>query len=158
MTALTRMLVALSFVLAACGGGINPLAPVPSEVRAASERALVGGVSVQLETYLYRDFAPTSPVDGKPLIAGLRLKSADASPLPSTVHADSVWIINRAAVWAAPVAEEQPRSDPFYVDLVAREGPKWGPGIEVDVVLLLRDESGNRVYIRAKTQPIHRTD
>ncbi len=155
---MSRTLVVVGWLFAACGDGVNPLAPVPRDVLRAPERATVGDVTVRLETYLYRDFAPSSPPDGKPLIAGLRVSSVNGGALPSWLGADSVWVLNSAAVWVAKVVQEQPRSDPSYVDVVAREGPKWGPGIEVDVVVQLHDAGGNRVFLRARAQSIHRTD
>jgi hypothetical protein len=41
---------------------------------------------------------------------------------------------------------------------VARDGPKWGPGIEVDVVIRLRDAAGRHVLLQAREQLVHRTD
>lgn len=151
-------LVAFGWLLAACGDGINPLAPAPPEVLRAPEQIVVSGVTLRLETYLFRDFAPISPPDGKPLIAGLRVRSTDGAAIPSGLVADTVWVLNAAAAWAAKAVQEHAQSDPSYVDLVARDGPKWGPSIEVDVVLRLRFGTGNWMLARAKGQPIHRTD
>jgi hypothetical protein len=44
------------------------------------------------------------------------------------------------------------------LEVFAEGGPKWGPGIEVDVVVRLRDAAGKSWYLKARRQPIHRTD
>jgi len=131
----------------------------------ATDRALaprvvsVDGATLRLETSLWRDFQPISPPDGKPLIAGLRVLTVDGAPIPSTLRADSVWIYNEAAVWAASVTEEQPRSvGASFFEVVARNGPKWGPGIEVDVVVQLRDAAGHAFLLQAPRALIGRTD
>jgi len=128
--------------------------------RALAPRLIsLDGATLRLEASLWRDFQPISPPDGKPLIAGLRITTVDGAPIPSTLRADSVWIYNEAAVWAASVREEQPRSAgaPFF-EVVARNGPKWGPGIEVDVVVQVRDAAGRAFLLQAPRVFIGRTD
>jgi hypothetical protein len=131
----------------------------------ATDRALaprvvsVDGATLHLEASLWRDFQPISPPDGKPLIASLRILTVDGAPMPSTLRADSVWTYNGAAVWAASVTEEQARSAGApYFEVVARDGPKWGPGIEVDVVFQLRDAAGHVYLLQAPRVAIGRTD
>src|SRR5438552_2287407 len=47
---------------------------------------------------------------------------------------------------------------PSFFEVVARDGPKWGPGIAVDVVVRLRDGAGHEVLLQARAQWINRTD
>ena len=115
------------------------------------------GATVRAEAALWRDFAPSSPPDGQPLVATLRIQTADGSSIPSTLITDSVWLYNGAAVWATAVVEEQPRSASYF-DVVARNGPKWGPGIEVDVVVRLRDSAGHSMLLQTPRQFIFRSD
>jgi hypothetical protein len=117
------------------------------------------GATLRLEASLWRDFQPISPPDGKPLIASLRLLTVDGASIPSTLRADSVWIYNGAAVWSASVTEEQSRSaGASFFEVVARNGPKWGPGIEVDVVVQLHDAAGQPFLLQAPRALIGRTD
>jgi hypothetical protein len=69
-----------------------------------------------------------------------------------------MWVINGNEVWRATPREEQPREDPTRVAIVARDGPRWGPGIAVDVVVRLRGANGATALVRAAAQPINRTD
>lgn len=108
-----------------------------------------------LETYLWRDFMPISPPDGKPLIAIARLVGTD--PIPSDLKLVHLWVINGDRVWATRFAEE-PAVSGNTIQGVARGGPKWGPGILVDVVVGVRIGSSELRLVRASAQPIQRTD
>ena len=153
--------------IAACGVVIGcvsgPAAPSPSPsvfaLRAAPTMITAGGVSVQLAPFVYRDFQPISPPDGKPMTAILRVKTADGSAFPTGVRIDSAWVLYGRAVWAATVQEEisaQPGSP--VREWVVRNGPKWGPGVSVDVVVELVETVGSTSLLRASDQLVQRTD
>ena len=158
------VLTALAWTLAsACAsdGSVGPpsLVPLTSELHNAPQQTTLAGVTLQLETYLWRDYQPIAPPDGEPLIAVLRVKSVDGASIPAALQADSAWVINGDLVWATAVREERPRgTDPSFFEVVARDGPKWGPGIAVDVVVRLRDGAGHEVLLQARAQWINRTD
>ena len=152
--------IALAGLLLACRG--NPTAPVSLSVpklRAAPTVVTLAGKPLVLEASLWRDFMPISPPDGQPLVAVLQIKAADGSAVPSSVRADAAWVVFGDEVWATPVAEEQARDEtaPFY-EVVARDGPKWGPGVTVEVIVQLRDGVGPTVLLRAPDQLINRSD
>jgi hypothetical protein len=142
-------------------GVLDPpaLVPVSSEVRSAPQEIALADVTVRLESYLWRDFQPIATPDGKPLTAVLRIKTIDGAPIPASLQADTAWVLNGDLAWAAAVREEWPRgAASSFFEVVARGGPKWGPGIEVDVVVRLRDEAGQYVLLQARAQLIQRTD
>ena len=152
---------ALAAALLGCGSdpsGPQRRRPAP-ELRATPVRVTLDGTELLLESFLWRDFQPISPPDGKPLIAVFRVKAADGSDVPQSVRADAAWVVFGNDVWAARVVEEQPRSAlPTGFEVVARNGPTWGPGASVDVIVQLRDAASRAVLLRAADQPIHRTD
>jgi hypothetical protein len=129
----------------------QPLLDAPTQVR-------VDGHDLTLEAYLWRDFQPISPPDGKPLVAVLRVKTADGRPFPAGVTADQVSVVYGDQVWTAPAHQEQPSSHPAVLAVVARDGPRWGPEVTVDVVVRLRGPGGSEFLLRAPDQRIHRTD
>jgi len=153
-------------LLSGCGHGDARLSPAallaPAElgrVRAAAESVAAAGATLRLDTYLWRDFMPVAPPDGQPLRAVLRITTADSSAFPPALRADAAWVLNGGAVWATWLEEARPRTpgDPT-LEVGAQGGPKWGPGIEVDVVVRLRGVAGAAGYLRARDQLIHRTD
>ena len=151
----------LAICLALSGCSQNPTAPesMPSsELSAAPSTVVIGGKTLTLTATLWRDFQPISPPDGKPLIALLRVKTADGSAVPDDVRASMVWVVFGTEVWSKAPAEERPRSAtaPAY-EFMAREGPKWGPGVEVDVVVRLTASGGGSYLLSARKQLIDKT-
>ncbi|MDB4881438.1 MAG: S-layer protein [Gemmatimonadetes bacterium] len=129
------------------------------EVRTAPTAQSIAGQSVLLETQLWRDFQPVAPPDGQPLIVVARVRTSDGSALAPGLRADSVWVMFGEKAWSTRAVQEQPRaSTASYLEVVARDGPKWGPGVSVDVVVRVMDGSGRPVYVRAANQRINRTD
>jgi hypothetical protein len=147
------------FAATACGGGQPPTAPAAlTELSAAPTSIVVAGTRLALSTSLWRDFQPISPPDGKPLVAGLQMRTDDGSPVPGSVRADMVWVVYEGEAWSRVPQEERTRMEtaPVY-EVVARDGPKWGPNVTVDVIVRLVDGSGRTFLLRAASQPIRAT-
>ena len=165
----SRWLVGLAtLLLAGCGSDLTRPRLSPSElvapaelarVRAATDSVTAEGAALRLSTFLWRDFMPIAPPDGDSLRAVLRITTADSSAFPPALRADAAWVLNGRDVWATWVRETRQRlpGDPT-LEVGAEGGPKWGPGIEVDVVVRLRDAADRAWYLRARQQLIHRTD
>jgi hypothetical protein len=149
----------LTLAVAGCGGS-SPTSPsdvTRSQLAAAPTRIVADGKTLTLTTSLWRDFMPISPPDGRPLAAVLTIAAEDGSPVPATVTADTSWVIHGSEVWTAAV-EQRPRAEtaPAY-EVIARNGPKWGPDVSVDVIVRLIDSSGRAFLLRAPAQPIGAT-
>lgn len=103
-----------------------------------------------LETELWRDFMPFSPPDGRPLAAVVRLVSTE--PIPGGVKLVYLWVVNGDQVWATRFVEE-PVVSGNTITGFANGGPKWGPGISVNVVVGVKFGRELRL-VRAAEQPI----
>ena len=104
---------------------------------------------------------PVSPPDGKPLIALVRIIAIDLLPFPSTLDANRLWVINGQEVWQTEFSYEERPTDPnrkHQLEKIARNGPKWGPGIYVDVVVRIIDYKNKTYLLKASNQYIGRTD
>jgi hypothetical protein len=154
-----RLAVALALATA-CSSPDTSIGPRDlAEFRAVPATAVIGGLTLALEPYLWRDFQPSSPPNGKPLVAVVRLHSLDGTAIPASVRVTGLWIVNGGDVWAASPREQQLRTPGASMfEVVGRDGPKWGPGIEVDVVVGVRDGAGAVSLLRAPAQRINRTD
>ena len=126
----------------------SPSEPDYTALRAVPTSVILAGQSFELPVSLWRDFAPSSPPDGRPLAAVVRLPDRLAA-----VRVERVWVLLGGQVWSAG-AEQVPGTQ----DWVARDGPKWGPGVRVDVVARLREAGGEGVLVRAAGRMIQRTD
>lgn len=156
-----RMILGTMAIAAATAcGSPTVVAPVPlAELEAAPLAAVVNGQELVLSPYLWRDFMPSTPPNGRPMIANLRLVSADGTPLTGTLSIDAGWVVNNDDVWRGSVGEARFGSPPpMYYEAIMRGGPKWGPGITVDVVVRVRDSMGEPHLIRTTNVPVHRTD
>ena len=90
---------------------------------------------------MWRDFMPVAPPGGQPLIASIQVVAADGGAFPPDITVDRVWIYG-PTVWDSAPAEVRRAPEggtpPDQIAVIARDGPKWEPGIEVDIVLRLR--------------------
>ena len=142
-------------------GPADPSVPdVPIELLlGAPEQVQVDGNTLVLETELWRDFQPFAPPVGWGLIAMALMSYADSLSLPAEVDLGYVWVLNDSEVWAAAFTGPDPPGWPDYMRVrTARDGPKWGPFIHVDVVVgvLIGDEE--MLLLAAREQWIRRTD
>jgi len=130
------------------------------DLRAAPEKIEINGSEYTLETALWRDFMPFSPPDGKPLIAAVEVKAPGETAISSKIDATRLWVIKGKDVWETEFTnEERPTTAGDTLEKVGRKGPKWGPGISVDVVVnVVNLESGKNYLLRASNQDIERTD
>ena len=117
----------------------------------------IGGRSFFLETYLWRDFMPVSPPDGKPLIAVVRIVAADSLALSPGLECHRIYVILNDEMWEADATLSETQPEDFKLECVARDGPKWGPNVAVEVVVRLYQED-TYYYLRAPQQWIFRTD
>ncbi len=128
----------------------------------APEQIQIDARLYRLETYLWRDFMPPSHPDGEPLIALIWVTAIDQLPFPAKVDADKLWIINGQEVWETEFSDEEiPQNSNRMHQLVkiARDGPKWGPDIYVDVVVKVKNYNNfNSYLLRASNQYIGATE
>lgn len=168
------MIVALacspSLSLMGCGSAdtkpVSPAIPaIPGDqLRTAPQRIVVMDQEYERRTRLWRDFMPISPPDGKPLIAVVQVVERNGKPIAPELKLEHLWVINGSRIWATPVSDEvvppsaQNQSAHNEMNGIARNGPKWGPQIRVDVVVGLRLGDGSLKLLRAPDQWISRTD
>lgn len=154
--AMRNPVIAIAIVLAGCAGdATEPLSR--SELSRAPVAIVVAGVELTLDTYIYRDFAPISPPDGQPMIAAIVIKAASGKAIPANLRAESLYVMFGDRLWTAEPVQEWPSKNASEMQLVARNGPKWGPGVNVNVVVRLK-RADEVLLLKAPDQPIRRTD
>ncbi len=125
---------------------------------AAPDTIEIGNQKIFLTTYLQRDFMPVSPPDGKPLNAVVYIETVDSSDIPGSLEAQAIYIINGNEVWESFFSDDvPPENSSFRLVKIARDGPKWEPGIYVDVIVLLTIGKEQKL-LKASDQYIYRTD
>ena len=129
-----------------------------SELKTAPDKVTINGRSYAIDTYLWRNFMPSTTANNKGMMASVRLKAQDGKPVPSTLTADKLWLIksNGETIWETTFSE-QPRISNSGVEMVVRGGPNLEAGSVVDVVVRLRNGKNNTYLVRSPSQKIQRT-
>ena len=132
-----------------------------SELRSmVTETLFIGSKSYVLEAYMWRDFQPISPENGKPLISINWLVCTDSVKIPANIHLVKQFVIYGDVVWVSDYSNETLSAEPEYkIKKVSREGPKWGPHVSVDVISQIHDSNTDKdYYVGLKNVYIDRTD
>jgi hypothetical protein len=136
------------------------------DLRNAATEVVLDGRSLSLSAFPWRDFMPStlSAPDGSPMMVVVKVSTSDKKPFPSGVRMDRVWVLFGEQVWETSELRAQVKTPPYNKDLwvncsdspvceaTAREGPKWGPGVFVDVVVRLTDKEGRHHLLRVPKQ------
>jgi len=143
-------------LLLAAAGCVNKGAGLggSENIARAPENASLGGIPIALDGEVWRNQMP-GPTENDPgLLVTVRVRTADNSPMPASIHADSAWVVNGPRIWAtalSPVSRD-PLGTSF--EATAQRGPKWDPGETVDIVAVVRDGLNNRILVRASDKTI----
>jgi hypothetical protein len=112
-----------------------------------------------LDAYLWRDFMPISPPNGKPLISINWLINVDTIPIPANIELKQQYVIYNDSIWIADYEAETHTTPSYKIEKISRNGPKWGPKIYVDIIAKISDTKTKTDYfLKRKNINIIRTD
>lgn len=138
----------------------KPPKPPKPDLSSAQDTIRIAGVQLVLETYLWRDFMPVSPPDGKPLRAAVNLIPVNSENLPPNITMDKIWIINGKEIWSDTLTYTGQKTSGTNIPtlkMMAQNGPKWEPGSLVKVIVRVKDDQGKIYLLQAKDQEIQKT-
>jgi len=148
----------ICLVIILVGIPLTPSIVSLQDLQTASERIEINGTEYTLETYLQRDFFPPSPPDGRPLVALVKVKAPRETAISSKIDATRLWVVKGIEIWETELASREGSTIGDTLEKVGWDGPKWEPGISVDVVVRIVDlKSGKNYLLKASNQAIHRT-
>jgi len=142
-----------------CGDLFAPSVPL-ERLREAPLQIEIDGRQYTLETSLWRDFMPPTSPGGSDLAAVIDITAVDKLPFPAEIDSNKLWVINGEEVWETGFAEELRPPDQghlYQLRKVARGGPKWEVGSQVEVVVRVITRSGGIYLLRATNQKIGMT-
>ena len=110
-----------------------------------------------LDAFLWRDYMPICPPDGKNLISINWLINIDSVSIPDNLDITNQYVINNDSIWLANYETDTIDTSPFKIKKSSSNGPKWGPNISVDVIVKVFDtDRMNDYYIRKIGVPIYK--
>ncbi|MDH3689020.1 MAG: hypothetical protein OEU36_06015 [Gammaproteobacteria bacterium] len=154
-------LVLISLAASAACVGHNSSARVPSlaELQAARTQVRIEDNDYVLEGYLWRDFMPSAPPDGRPLQVVIMLVDTDGRQIPEDLKMMRLWVIHDEEVWETRFSDEsRPDAGRGRLEKIARDGPKWKPGSVVDVVVMLGTKKSEQYLLSARELTIEQTN
>lgn len=134
-----------SFLFYSCSDPISTPPDIPvEELLSAPESISFQNQSLELETTVYLNLQPI--VSKSPMVTLINIQTTDSSAILLDIKPKSVYVVKESDVWKSFFSsDKRPETEPFRISEVAREGPKWGPNIYVDVVVMF--ELNNRSYL-----------
>ena len=130
------------------------------ELLSAPDTIMVENRQMTLSTYMWRDFMPGENAGGSALIAIAYITAIDTAKLQIPITVDAIWVVYLDKAWHSPFSNEEtpdPERRVNRIVKVAREGPKWGPNVFVDVIVRVIDSKGVIRLLRASKQYIGMT-
>jgi len=157
-SSLGPQLVFLILVLAGCGEDYEGSVVRPfeaTEIAAIPDTLHSDANHLIIESSVNRDFQPICPEDGRPMTGSIRLKDINEVPLGLSVSEATLYVISSNKMWVRDLVVRGPYDTrPHQLEMYASEGPKWEPGLVVDIVVLFRDEKGEQFRIKEENVKI----
>lgn len=148
------------------GSNIQAISALPPGIGDAPERLVDGKSVLRLRASIWRDFMPfaTSLSGSEKLAARSKHTSMNAiitltdehgTPLPQSLHAETIWILQGDAAWKTSAIEERRNAEVFSdCEFVIHDGPTWQLGSQVDVIIRLKDRSGKTSLLAIRHQDV----
>ncbi len=150
----TGLAVGLALLLGAgcTHGPSSPMRPGdPLDARqfeTATSSVLIGGTTLRLSASSWRDFMPIQDSGGSPLTVAATLR-ASGSGLPAGLTVENLIVRHGGELWVARKPDDQRILDEGSLQAIARGGPRWDAGDEVDVLVKVA-ASGGAAYMVAR--------
>ena len=117
----------------------------------------IDSTNFNLSVYLWRDYMPISPPEGKPMTASIDIIAISTTIFPTGIDADKMWLFDSTETWEADLTTQTPTED-YILSKRASGGPLWETGILVDAVVRLVKDDSIYYYLKQEQILINRTD
>jgi len=125
------------------------------QLRSSPKNVVINSNNLSLDTYLWRDFMPPAEENGSPLMCVIKFIGQTNSVLFNSVSLSKLYVVNHNKIWISDTFETHIFHEDNW-EVVIRNGPKWEPGIYVDVICEFMSQ-GQSFKLIAKSQMINAT-
>jgi hypothetical protein len=122
---------------------------------ASPEMLNIDNYLLKVESDIWRDFMPPSDSNGQALIARVLLSERNQRAMDNSIQLEKIYLINGTELWSKNF-DSFDNSSPYEISGIARNGPRWGPNITVDLVCEFSFQ-GESYRLLAKDQEIFAT-
>ena len=147
-------------IIFGCNGKNNSIIspdPIIDDLIKSPTSIQIDSTNFVLSVYLWRDFMPISPPDGKPMLASVEILTSDSSDFPENIDADKMWVIDSTNSWET-FLYDQSVHESYSILKKASNGPKWEIGLYLDVVVRLVQDDTLYHYLKIEDVLLRRTD
>jgi hypothetical protein len=130
-------------------------------LRGAKETMVIEGSTLRLQASIWRNFMPViidANSNSTSLVATISLVDVNEKPVPPTLHAETVWVVQGDRVWKTSKVEEVERyaPNPSTRRFTVVNGPKWPTQSYVDIFVRIADQNGVHYLLVLRHQIIGR--
>lgn len=125
------------------------------ELKSSPTTLNIDGSQFTLDAVAWRDFMPPTEPNGKPMSSKVQLNLISGPDILSNIHFVRQYVIYGNEIWAADIYFIGVNSN--FVEGTSSGGPKWGPDVNVDIVLEFT-YNNNTYKILCPNQPIERVE
>jgi len=133
----TCLILLFSLVLSSCEdliveGSVKTSSKLSNELQNSPEFFVLDNDTLRIQSYLWRDFMPIAEKNGSPLYSVVKFLGQDSLTNLSNIIMKTQYVINGNKIWIADYSDED-RNENLIIEHL-KNGPKWGPDINVSVV------------------------
>jgi hypothetical protein len=152
------LIVALFVAITTPSLAIAQIASVTSMSTLASRDTTLDDSDLLIESHLWRNFQPSAGITDTSLHLLLRLRTRNGDAWPHGLRIRQVVVKRESERWrlSSPMMEQPVENG--VIEVIARGGPAWTPGAQVEVTVELRDARGRARRLTARAQLIRRLD
>jgi hypothetical protein len=105
-----------------------------------------------LDAFIWRDFMPSTDPGLQLLMAAIDLVDQDSTDMADNVALEFLWLVKGDTTWATTFTDEGRLNLGYKLHEMARNGPEWEIGAQVDVVVkVLIENKEYRLQLAGQT-------
>ena len=151
------LVIALALVALLSSAAPAQIVSVMSTSTLVASDTTLDGSALRLESHLWRNFQPSTGIADSSLHLLLRVRAPGRELAARGLHIREIVVQSDSAAWRL-TSPRMGHAEDGVIEIMARGGPAWTPGSQVDVTVELRDARGRARRLTARAQLIRRLD
>ena len=158
---LKLLILSIALLVVGCSDSQNPSQtsqPDFDSLTKAPTNLQIDSLNFSLEVYLWRDYMPIAPEDGKPMSAVINLRCIDSMLIPQNIDIDKLWVLDSVNIWETEVVDNFTVDSLYEISKRAGNGPKWETGRYLDAVIRIVENDSVYHYLKSEHILLEKTE